>query len=214
MRLALTALLAIATLNCNGAPTTATEVTATERFVVDVREPHTFAAEHSPGSVNLQLGWDQLEERIAAYGPAPGTPLALRAANEDQEREALEKLAELGFDDVVLLRDLERPRTLPTLRARELARLLEGPGAPVVIDVRSTGEHGRGHIEGALLFEQDEAPSRIEELDPSRSYAIICEGGYRSSAFASLLVREGFAEVSNVIDGMAGWRAADLPMVR
>jgi len=37
-------------------------------------------------------------------------------------------------------------------------------------------------------------------------YAVICEGGVRSSQLASLLKARGFGEVSNVIDGMWAWR--------
>ena len=32
-----------------------------ERLVIDIREPKAYAAGHTPGSLNIQLGWDQLE---------------------------------------------------------------------------------------------------------------------------------------------------------
>ena len=44
------------------------------------------------------------------------------------------------------------------------------------------------------------------DLDPAKRYAVICEGGWRSSQLASWMRREGFGEVVNVIDGMAGYR--------
>lgn len=218
MRVLLVSLLCLACTSCpsitGGPADDPAAVTATERFVVDVREPHAFAAEHGAGSVNLQLGWNQLRERIGSYGPPPGTPLALRAGSREQERAALEQLAELGFEDVVVLRAKDGLRTLPTLHAEELAAALSGPTPPLVIDVRSRGEQARGHIEGALLLEQDEAPARLAELDPTASYAVICEGGYRSSALASLMRRQGFTDVTNVIDGMAAWREQGRAMVR
>ena len=87
----------------------------------------------------------------------------------------------------------------------ELAVRLDAGEDLVVIDVRTPGEWRRGTIEGALLFATNEAPERIEELDPERAYAIICAAGTRSARFAQLLVDEGFVHVTDVTDGMNGW---------
>jgi hydroxyacylglutathione hydrolase len=40
---------------------------------------------------------------------------------------------------------------------------------------------------------------------------VVCQTGYRSSAACSLLLRAGFADVSNVAGGTAAWLAAGLP---
>ena len=44
---------------------------AYERLLIDVREPAAFATAHHRGALNLQLGWDQLDARLAAYVPDP-----------------------------------------------------------------------------------------------------------------------------------------------
>lgn len=94
------------------------------------------------------------------------------------------------------------PRKITTA---QLAERLDAGHDLVVIDVRTPGEWRRGTIEGALLFATNEAPDRIGELDPGRSYAIICAAGSRSARFAHLLVEEGFEDVIDVTDGMNGW---------
>jgi rhodanese-related sulfurtransferase len=98
------------------------------------------------------------------------------------------------------------PEPLPDeITTAELAERLDAGDDLVVIDVRTPGEWRNGTIEGALLFATSEAPDRIDELDPTLSYAIICAAGSRSARFARLLVEEGFEEVTNVTDGMNGW---------
>ena len=76
----------------------------------------------------------------------------------------------------------------------------------MVIDVRTVAEWDDGKLDDALLFHEDEAPSLATQLDPTKRYAIICEAGWRSSQLASWMRREGFPDVVNVIDGMAGYR--------
>ena len=184
------------------------------RLVVDTRAPAEFARAHAPGAINLQLGWDQLEDRVRAYVPDTATSIALRATDEAEARSALAILADLGYEDVVWISysasnaTIELPSaTLETSTAASLKKQLASANPPIVIDVRSRSEYERGTIESALLFEQDEAPTLIADLDKQAHYAIICEGGYRSSQLASLMRRRGFEHVVNVIDGMAGWRS-------
>jgi hydroxyacylglutathione hydrolase len=39
----------------------------------------------------------------------------------------------------------------------------------------------------------------------------MCAGGFRSAIAASILEREGFDHVSNVVGGMTAWLTAKLP---
>ena len=50
-----------------------------------------------------------------------------------------------------------------------------------------------------------ELPRRIGEITPDEPLAVICAGGYRSSAAASLLARHGLANLRNVAGGTEGW---------
>ena len=47
--------------------------------------------------------------------------------------------------------------------------------------------------------------TEIEGLDPRKPTAVICAGGYRSSAAASLLEQQGFADLYNVVGGTSAW---------
>lgn len=191
-----------------GAPPSADDPAAPTRLVIDVREPRAFAAAHVPGALNLQLTWQQLPDRAPAYVPDRSTPLRIQVADETQWGSASSILIELGYEDLepsFSTAGMETA-TLDLLTAAELRELLDGPSPPVVLDVRTAEEWRTGVIEGAILVEAANAPEVLGQLDPSRQYAVICEGGVRSSQLASLLKARGFEEVSNVIDGMWAWR--------
>ena len=52
----------------------------------------------------------------------------------------------------------------------------------------------------------------MSELPNDRPLIAYCAGGYRSSIAASLLQREGFAQVSEMAGGIAAWESAGLPV--
>lgn len=206
----LSALLAPAVLGC--APRLAVEPASdatVERIVIDTRAPDAFALGHAPGALNLQWGWDQLEDRIQAYVPTTRTPLSLVATSAAEAERAAAALHARGYRDVTLAAETLEEAQLPTWTAAALRAALADDPDLVVLDIRTEPEWAKGAIEGALQLEQDEAPGRASELDRGRRYAVICEAGYRSSQLASWMLREGFEDVTNVIDGMAGWRALD-----
>jgi hydroxyacylglutathione hydrolase len=47
-----------------------------------------------------------------------------------------------------------------------------------------------------------------------RPIATICGSGYRSSVSASLLLKHGHPDVTNVLGGMSAWKAAGLPVAK
>jgi len=82
-----------------------------------------------------------------------------------------------------------------------------------LVDVRQPGEWDQGHIDGAMLKPLPKLVESLEGLDRERTVAVHCKSGYRSSIAASLLQREGFREVVNIIGGFDAWKACGLPVV-
>jgi rhodanese-related sulfurtransferase len=96
----------------------------------------------------------------------------------------------------------------------ELRRMLEELPDLQVLDVRRPAEFAAGHAPRA-----SNAPlgPRLREeaatlLDPARPLAVICAGGYRSSAATSLLGPLGFRRLYNVEGGTGAWVAAGFPV--
>lgn len=184
------------------------DVAATNRIVIDTRDPQSFADGHAPDAINIQLDYDQLAHRIEAYVPDRATPLAVRG-EENAIHSALRILDARGYTDLVVAQPEDESHRLSTMTARELRDVLRGPDPPVVIDVRTDVEQSGGIIEGAILLEQDSAPEFAKDFDRDRRYAVICAGGFRSSQLASWMKRNGFENVTNVIDGMWAWDELD-----
>lgn len=179
-----------------------------ERLVIDIREPADYAAGHAHGSLNIQLTWDQLEDRTLGYVPDVTRPLALRASSQSKAEQGAAILQELGYEDVTLFEAAPASEldTLELMLAGDLQDLLSKGDAPYLIDIRAQPEFDTGVIDGAVLVDQDAGPAAVSELDKGARYLIICEGGWRSSQLASWMRLQGFTDVVNVIDGMAGWR--------
>lgn len=93
-------------------------------------------------------------------------------------------------------------------------------GAALVLDARSEGPFGRGHIPGARNTPATAAKTGIPEdlkgADPAATLVVYCEGGdCRSSmTLAERLAGAGFTDIRVFSGGWAAWTAAGLPEER
>jgi hydroxyacylglutathione hydrolase len=189
--------------------------------VLDVRDPAEFAAAHLAGSINIGLG--------GQYATWAGTVLSRESpivivADPGRENEAATRLGRIGLDHVVGYLDggLHSLRSRPDLTtsteriSAELAaqRVATGPRdvAPLTVDVRAPREREQKRIAGSVGMPLNHLGERLSELPTDRPLLVYCAGGYRSSIAASLLLRHGFTQVSEIAGGIAAWEAAQLPL--
>lgn len=69
-----------------------------------------------------------------------------------------------------------------------------------LIDVRSAGEHERGHIAGSKNIPVDELRGRLSEIDGSKEIWVYCQVGLRGYTASRILTQHGF-KVKNVSGG-------------
>jgi glyoxylase-like metal-dependent hydrolase (beta-lactamase superfamily II)/rhodanese-related sulfurtransferase len=188
--------------------------------ILDVRPPAAFGAGHVPGSLNVGLG-GQFASWAGTLIPAE-SPIAIVADEEERVREAVVRLARVGLENVVGYLDggvaawdrsglpLATVAQWPVdeLKAQMRERRLQ------VVDVRRPGEYAGGHVPEAISRPLDRLEQGTDGLDASRPTAVICAGGYRSSAATSLLRRHGFAELYNIVGGTSAWLAAGYEVER
>lgn len=74
-----------------------------------------------------------------------------------------------------------------------------------VIDVRWPAEYVAGHLPRAVNLPLDRLSADHLPLDPTKPTAVVCAGGYRSSAGSSVLMRRGFPNLLNVVGGTGAW---------
>jgi rhodanese-related sulfurtransferase len=108
------------------------------------------------------------------------------------------------------------------LNARETAAAMDA-GA-LVVDTRPIEQRATdGEIPGAIVVARNVlewrlAPSdralAIPELrDREQTVVVVCQQGYASSLAAATLIDLGFANATDLEDGVEGWVAAGLPTV-
>ncbi|MEE9285116.1 MAG: rhodanese-like domain-containing protein, partial [Dehalococcoidia bacterium] len=184
--------------------------------ILDVRDPADYAGAHMAGSVNIGLGGD--------FAPWAGSVLDMDRpvviiGDLGAEEEAVVRLGRIGFDRVAgfveggmqaldgrpdLLRRTQR------ITPATLAEQLSAAHPPLVLDVRSDGEHRQARIAGSNNIPLGQLNRRMGELPRGRDMEVHCAGGYRSSVAASLLEQQRFTRVSDLVGGLAAWQAAGL----
>ena len=75
-----------------------------------------------------------------------------------------------------------------------------------ILDVREVDEFQAGHIDGALNAPLSTLENGFKQLDASKRYYVICQGGMRSERACQFLETKGF-DVVNVEGGMNQWKA-------
>lgn len=65
-------------------------------------------------------------------------------------------------------------------------------GSITLLDVRTSAEYERGHIDGFRNIPVDELRERLGELDRDKPLYVICQSGLRSYIACRILAREGF----------------------
>ncbi|HEY6120394.1 MAG TPA: MBL fold metallo-hydrolase [Pyrinomonadaceae bacterium] len=190
-------------------------------LVLDVRSADSFGSGHVPGSVHIGLG-GQFAAWAGTLLPA-GTPLLIVADSEQQVDEAVMRLARVGIESVKGYLKTGIPGWLeagfaidivPQITIGELNDLLRQESNLQVIDVRRPNEYQSGHVPRAIGAPLSKLKEQVRSLDlnPEKRTAVICAGGYRSSAATSILQQNGFVDVLNVIGGTSAWINAGYPV--
>jgi len=189
-------------------------------ILLDVRSASDFGAAHVPGAMNIGLG--------GQFAMWAGSLIPLNAAivviadTSAQVDESVVRLARVGIENVkgFLEGGFESWRAagfpVDAIEQVTVAQLKEqmAAGDLQIVDVRRPGEYVNGHVPRALnapLASLDKSLGPLP-LKKDKLTAVICAGGYRSSAAASLLQKQGFSNLLNVSGGTGAWINAGYPV--
>lgn len=184
--------------------------------VLDVRDAASYGAGHVPGSLNVGLQ-GQFASWAGTLIPSLRT-IVIVADEAARVQEAATRLARVGFEDVAGYLEggiatwdaaglpvAERPQ----VSVLELhAWLTDGRPGLRVLDVRRPGEYEGGHVPGALSIPLDLLERELARVPQASPLAVICAGGYRSSAATGILEGAGITDIVNVAGGTNAWTAA------
>ncbi len=182
--------------------------------ILDVRDAAAFGAGHIPGALNIGLG-GQFASWAGSLIPM-SAPIVMVAESDEKIAEAQLRLARVGLENIqgYLAGGLEAWQeaglaldVIPQISVAELKDLIETRTDLQIVDVRRPAEYESGHAPhatGAPLAKLRQILPTLQ-LKPNAQTAVICAGGYRSSAGTSILQRAGFTNLLNVTGGTKAW---------
>ncbi|MEO7531992.1 MAG: MBL fold metallo-hydrolase [Sediminibacterium sp.] len=178
-------------------------------IILDTRNSDLFPQGFVPGSISIGL-----DGRFAEWAGSllPFDKTLLLVTEKDKEKETIVRLARVGFDKMEGYLDGgfkawqaagETVDLIIDVEVDELAMDIPFDDNLVIIDVRKEAEYGSGHIKDALNIPLSTLtdPGSMADLDDKHNMYVHCAGGYRSVIASSLLKREGFHNLRNVVGG-------------
>jgi len=185
--------------------------------ILDVRAAPEFGAGHVPGALNIGLG-GQFASWAGCLIPM-NSPIVIVAESEEKIHEAQMRLARIGMESVkgYLAGGINAWKNaglevsaVPQITVAELKELIDTRPKLQIIDVRRPAEYQSGHAPRAIAAPLAQLGESLPGLNlrPTEQTAVICAGGYRSSAATSIMRQRGFTDLVNVIGGTTAWIGA------
>ncbi len=188
--------------------------------VLDVRNPDDFEKGFVPHAVNIGLN--------GQYAPWVGelldanVPLVL-ITDAGKETEAVLRLARVGYENVngylnggiaAWVAAGKKTDTVESISANNLAARINSNPELNVLDVRKPGEVESGMVAGAQHICLSKLKKELHTLDQSQHYFVHCAGGYRSMMAVSIMKRNGFEKVTNILGGMGKIKETGIALVQ
>lgn len=178
-------------------------------WILDSRPSTLFTEGFVPESISIGL-----DGRFAEWAGSilPFDKDLVLVTEAGREEETVVRLARVGFDRVIgyLEGGLEAWRAagksvdlIIDIEPEELAMDIPFDNKLQVIDVRKPAEFENGHVKGAENIPLSELtnPLHMAQVDDEANLYVHCAGGYRSVIACSLMKREGFHNLRNVLGG-------------
>jgi hydroxyacylglutathione hydrolase len=188
-----------------------------EGLVIDTRSPEAFAGAHIPGAYNIWLAG------LSAYGgwvANEHTRIFLIVDGPEVIERAVISLARIGIDTVegILAKSIDGWRdqgfpveSIATTSASETARRMQ-QGRVHVLDVRDDYEWNAKHIPHAVHSYVGYLEDKLPQLPRDSEIVVHCSVGHRSGVAASILKRNGFTRIHNMLGGITAWEKLGLPL--
>lgn len=178
--------------------------------LIDARPKEQFADNFLEGTLNIPndntfstwMGWFlNYEEYFVLIAPS------------DEIEDLTRKLMRIGMDNIhgyvtpMQLSDFEKGN-FKSYQSLDKAMVEERMSDVEVqiIDIRGESEYKEGHIDGAVNVFIGTLEDNFEKISQDKETIIYCNSGNRSAIAYSLLVANGFDNVSNYAGGWSDWK--------
>ena len=174
--------------------------------LIDTRNKQDFEKGFIEGSINIQgnnsfatwMGW------FVSYNEQ-----FILVASPSQMDDLTRKLMRIGLDNIYGFVDAAKINELsdaPLLTSNMVTISdVKANTTAEVIDLRGVAEYNSGHIAGAKNVFVGTLLQNLAKVPKDKPVIIHCQGGDRAAIGYSLLVKEGYTNVSNYSPGMNEW---------
>ena len=116
---------------------------------------------------------------------------------------------------LMLLWTLVAQRGVMEIDTRVAVQLINYENA-VIVYVRDDSEYANGHLPNSKHIPAEKMEERWKELEKHKDKPIVMiyRGGVRSSSASTLLKKNGFLQIFNLMGGIDAWKRANLPIVK
>lgn len=186
------------------APIAFKEAMIPSTIILDVRKPEDFCKGHIPESIFIGLEGN--------FAPWVGTLLAdvkmpiLLVTPKGKEKEAVMRLARVGFDNVLGYLDsleLWKENQLPLEKIKNISakELQKYDYKKNIFDVRTLKEYKTKHVKNAFHIPLSNLKNELKNLQKNQQKFVYCAGGYRSVIACSILKKQGHQNIINIEGG-------------
>lgn len=98
---------------------------------------------------------------------------------------------------------------MPDISSDELKQRQQAGETPTILDVREPWEYEESRIPGAQNIPLHSLPDKLDDLADLKNQEVIvhCKSGGRATSAKAYLAQQGFANVRNLVGGIAGYQA-------
>ncbi len=109
-------------------------------------------------------------------------------------------------------------KPVKTIGMEEYRKIVDHPGAALIVDVREPQEYAAGHVPGAINIPRGVIDSKIwnylQRTDMEHPIVLQCQSGRRATLAAQTLGELGFTQTSAVIMNLDEWKTSGNPFVK
>jgi hydroxyacylglutathione hydrolase len=188
--------------------------------ILDIRSPTSFGAGHIPGSLSI---WREGIPAFMGWFFNYQEPILIIDDFNLSLDIILRQAIRLGYDNIsgflaggfpAWFKGAQDISTIPTCSVQQLNDQLMTE-SPFLLDVRDIKNwRAVGHIRGAHHRYIGELPDHLDEIPRTGPVFVYCDAGYKGGLAASVLARNQYTNVTNVLGGMTAWKRAGYPVER
>ncbi len=184
--------------------------------VVDIRHPESYAGAHIPGSISL---WHDGLPLFSGWVLNYDDPIILVDRSNYILEDAVRYLIRLGYDNIrgylrggfpTWYRNAEKIGRIEIWAVHELKNRLDDN--IFILDVRDIHKWKNAHIPSAQHIYVGHIREKMNKVPKDRPVIIYCDSGFKTSIAASVLKKNGYDNVKNMLGGIMAWNNARYPL--